>query len=348
MNKFGGRKVWIPGIGAAVAGAYFGRKNVNAKKTGKKSKTSTRTKYNKSKVNSNYNNPGYSKKTKPKRAKKVSQVAKLAKQVKTLNKRSESDLGVLTFRQRTTGRVIANVNSSSYGDLNILTTTYYESVLAQLRYYDPSAPSTLVNADGATGSFMKDFSFTKNYCKLSVRNNYQVPCRITVYNCNVKEDTSISPYTAYTQGLADVGNPTATSTLVYLSDSPQFKDLWKIVATKKCVMQPGEEIVITHSAKPFQYDPSLVDSHSLINQSKYGCFGYVIRIEGILAHDTSADEQGHSAAGVDWSLDRTSIVEYSAGADIEYIYVNDASDSFTNSAVASSKPVADNQAYSVA
>lgn len=328
----------------------LGRRAVNSYKRYQKAKPTV--KRDGASLNSNSNTSGKSKYSSKKRyvrkRKSQTKINKLSKSVKELRRTAEADQGVLTFRSRITGRNVAAVNAASYADLGILSTSFYETVLAQLRYYDPTAPATLVQADGTTGSFMKDFLFSKVYVRLVARNNYQVPCTVVVYSCNVKEDTSIQCLTAMTNGLADVGNPTATSPLVYPTDSPQFSDLWKIVKTSRKVLQPGEEIVVTHSAKSFFYDPSLVDSHAVSFQARYSGFGMMIRCEGVLAHDTTLDEQGTIACGVDYQVTRTCQVKYAAGADIEYLYVTDGSDAFTNGALVSSKPVSDNIGYSIA
>lgn len=275
-------------------------------------------------------------------------IKQIKNDIRELKRKSEVDKGRLTYRQRATGRVLSSVNAQNYSSLSAFSTAFYEGVLAQLRYYDPAAPASLVTADGTTGTYMKDFQFEKSYLKLSLRNNYQSPCIVSVYMCRPKEDTDITPTQAFTQGLTDVGNPTNTSPLVYITDSPQFTDLWRIEKSAKRQLQPGETLDLSVNNKSFSYDPSLVDSHALLFQSRFQCMGIAIRVDGVLGHDTAVDEQGVLAAGVDWVLDRTAIVEYSAGADIEFIYVTDGSDTFTNGGVVSQKPIPDNLGYSVA
>lgn len=274
-------------------------------------------------------------------------VKTLAKAVKKLRIATESDQGVLTYRWRQTYRCLSSVNGQSLTNVPILLNGVLETILAQLRYYNPSTPTTLVTADGASGTFMKDFTFDKIYTSIVCRNNYQVPVKVRVYLCKVKDDTSIEPTTAFSNGLADIGNPSSTSPLVYLTDSPQFTDLWKIHSSEIAQLQPGEEMKMSYTVPTFQYDPSLVDSHNQAYQTRYhGCV-FVVRTEGVLGHDTSADQQGTLAAGVDIQMDRTFVVKYSAGADIEYLVVNDESDTFTNGGVTSQKPIPDNIAYSV-
>lgn len=282
------------------------------------------------------------------RIKGKSKVKNLERVVKNLKMATEADQGVLTYRWRQTYRNLSAVNAHSLLSVPVLLNGVLETVLGQLRYYNPSSPATLVQADGTTGTFMKDFTFDKIYTSIICRNNYQSPAKVRVYMCKVKDDTNIDPVTAFTNGLADIGSPTSTSPLVFITDSPQFNDLWKIHSSEMATLQPGEEMKMTYSVPAFQYDPSLVDSHNQAYQTRYhGCV-FVVRVEGVIGHDTSVDQQGSLQAGVDIQMDRTFTVKYSAGADIEYLVVQDESDTFTNGGVASQKPIPDNVAYSVA
>lgn len=281
--------------------------------------------------------------------KKVKSFPKSVKsQIKELKRLAESDMGTHIQRRRFTGRALSSVNGTGIADYDLSSITLLEEVIAQLRYYNPSAPSTLVTADGATGTYQKEFLFQKVSHKVLLRNNYQTPCKVQLCLIRSKEDTSISCATAFTNGLADVGNPSSSSPLIYLTDSVQFNDLYKIVSSKNVVLNPGQELVVNHSDKPFQYDPSLVDSHALTYQRKYCDLQVWIKVQGIIGHDTVANEQTNIAAGVDIETISTFVVKYSAGADIKYIHIDDEADTaFTNAGVVS-QIVVDNQSYSQA
>lgn len=271
----------------------------------------------------------------------------LKNQVKELKRLAEADTGELIYRDRATDAVLCSVNGTAHSDFVLNSTSHLEGVLAQLRYYNPSVPGTLTTADGATGSFEKEFYFTTCYGNLTCRNNYQVPVDVSIYLVKVKNDTSIIPTTAFTDGLADVGSPTSTSPLVYLTDSPIFNDLWKITNTYKFKLSPGQQKSYSASTPKFMYDPSLTDVHGLVYQRKNKTMAFIVRVEGVIGHDTTADEQGCLAAGVDVMFDRTFKVKYQAGADIKYIHVVNSASTFTNGGVVSNKPVSDNQQYSV-
>lgn len=273
---------------------------------------------------------------------------KIKSQIKELKKIAESDMGTLTYRDRAPARLLAGVNAQAASAISASDTTILESVIAQLRYYDPSAPTALVTADGASGSYQKEFFFKRTYSKITLRNNYQTPCHVKVYCCKPKEDTNITPFVAWTNGLTDMSNGLYSDTNVFPTDSPQFTDLYKTIKSESKLLNPGQEMVCSNSMKEFQYDPSLTDSHNLTYQTRNKNFLWMIVVQGVIAHDTTLDEQGLIACGVDIVVDRVFEVRYSAGADIKYVYVTDSLDTFTNGAVYSSRPVSDNIGYSVA
>lgn len=312
-------------VGAAVAGAINKYKKY-------KSAAQPRKQYRK------YNKPN----VKPKR--------KTVKgQIRELKRLAESNMGTHIQRRRATAAYTSAVAQMSLNSFSLSNLTLLEEVLAQLRYYNPSLPGTLTNADGTSGTFQKEFYFHSVYHRVRFVNNYQVPARVKIYLVRSKKDTSISASTAFTNGLADVGNPSSTSPLIHLTDSVQFTDLYNIIESKSMLLQPGQECVLNHTDKGFQYDPSMADSHALAYQRKYYDMQCVVRIEGLLGHDSAvATEQTNLQAGLDMESLTTFVVKYDAGADIKYIYIDDEADvGFTNGGLVSSKPVSDNIAYSL-
>lgn len=279
-------------------------------------------------------------------------VKSLGKKVKQLTKIAEAEQGVHIHRVRSAFDESCASNGSIFrGNANFEcnSQTQLEAVLAELRYYDPSNPGTLVQASGATGTFYKEFYFKRSYHKMTVTNNYQVPVVITLYSYRVRSDTSITPASAFSAGLTDVGNPSTTSLLVYPSDSKQLSDLWRVEKSKTVYLMPGKRTTIICSNKPFLYDPSLYDSHALSYQKIFKSSCFAIRVEGPVGHDTTADEQGQLAAGVDVCIDHTYEILYDAGAGIRFITVDTTGmNGFTNSGVISSMPVSDNIPYSKA
>lgn len=287
-------------------------------------------------------------KTKKKKIeKKPSRMKKIEKKVRQLSKECSTDTGQFIHRVRSSTRSVVGHKVCATEDLGGITVQNLDDQLQWLSYYDQSAPATPIVVDGRTGTYKKDFLYKSYGSKIILRNNYQVPCEITLYCVEPKVDTSITPATAFTNGLTDVGAPSASSALVYPTDSPQFRDLWNVCRSKKMILSPGQMYSDSMYHKNKQYDPSLFDSHALVYQKPFGCHQWLIRITGCIAHDTTATEIGLAGAGIDVILDKKYEISYAAGIDLTVIRVTDDSSVFTNGAV-QSQVVVDNQDYAQA
>lgn len=277
---------------------------------------------------------------------KKSPNSSLIKSVRTLQKHVNSNLSKLTYRFNDVFRLIASANQTAMVAHVMNDVSVIELCLAQLRFFDPSNPGTLINGSGATGTYSRQFDVKASYT-YKFKNNYQVPVELRVYKYRVKSDTNITPYVAFTNGLADVGNPTSTSPVVYPSDSPQLHDLWSPSGVTTWKLLPGQEKTFNLVSREFKYDPADVDSHNLSYQKKYDAQAIMLRIVGPPAHDkTTATQLGFIGAGIDYSEKATYVIKYNSGGPaIEYIYVSDAADAMTAGAMVS-QPVCDNQEFS--
>lgn len=283
-----------------------------------------------------------------KAAKKEKPFNKLKKQVKTLSKAQKAGMGQLIYRITEGASQISNANTQGNESFSLNTTTEIETVLGQLRYYDPAAPTTLVTADFTTGSYSKDILIKSSYMKIHVRNNYQTPCVVRAYLLSVKTDGSINPESAWTNGMSDISNGTINQLGIYPTDSPQFNDLFKIDKELTLRLRPGAERTVSVSARNVTYNPSIVDSQTDTNQRACRTRWIMFSVMGVIAHDSSAAQYGAIGVGVDFMVHKTYKVEYNAGADIKYIYLSDGLDAFTNGALVSNAPISDNQGYSLA
>lgn len=127
-----------------------------------------------------------------------------------------------------------------------------------------------------------------------------------------------------------------------------FNDLWTIRKHKTRFVDAGKSIKLTYAAPGFTYNPATADTHNLAYQKKFGGFQFMVRIEGITAHDTSDGSITNNRASADGIYERTLRCTYDAGVSLDDVSVNDTSSTaFANGAVVSSKPVSDNISYSV-
>jgi hypothetical protein len=271
-------------------------------------------------------------------------VAKLKKQVAAEERRQ----GKLTFRDNIFSQLACAANASNNATIAGINITAIELAMAQLRYYDPATPGTYVQAAGGTGGQQKEFCFESCYLKAKLRNNGRVPVDVMLYTVKAKQGTSITPASAYTQGLTDVGAPTATNRNVYFTDSPQVKHLWAILKKTSVRLEPGDELVQSHAVKEFFYDPSVADSHASEYNPAYGGVAFFLQIRGVVGHDaTNTTVIGAVGASVDYTVDRTFVIKYEAGVGLEYIYSSDTGGSVTGGMICSMKPAPVNAAYAV-
>lgn len=276
----------------------------------------------------------------------------LRKQVKNLTAKVNADQAHHTYKETTLGEINTGVGRCEYQQEAISSVSNLETYISQLRYYDPSVPATLVTASGASGTYHRDIHIDNLFSKLEIRNNYQVPCKLKVYLVKPKGDTNITPLTYYTNGITDqvtsAGADQQTA-LLYLSDIKTFTEQYSLKCVKDVILDAGATVVCTHSTGSFTYDPSLTDSHTLAYQPKYKSCLWVMRLEGVLAHDTVANQYSTTQCSVDWIMTNVAKISYDAGVGLDDIYLSETRpEAFTNAGVLTSKPIADNISYSQA
>lgn len=276
------------------------------------------------------------------------ELSKLRKQVKDINKKLAYDDSLCRYKACQYDSLTSSVNQTAYQSYNITSDSILDASIANLRYFDPSTPGTLITADVGTTAYQSE-TLIKVFSTITCRNNYQVPLELDIYLCRCRGDTSIAPQTAFTNGMSDQGGPTSTSMLLYPSDSDEFNSLWKIAKHQRYVLEPGRQVSLSCSSKQITYSPSLADSHSFAYLHKNQGMVWLVRIHGVVAHDSSLDQQGLIASGVDVTCKVVCDVRYdSGGPALNDVVISDGFSAFTNGAVVANKPVSDNQAYSQA
>lgn len=278
-------------------------------------------------------------------------VKQLKKQVKQLRQMDDNTSGTMVYRSLGAKAIISAVNHQKIETDGLFGKTLIETALAQCKFYDPSNPATLVTGSQVAGTYARNCLIQSATSKCTFRNNYQVDCDVTCYLCEVKDDTDHTPAAAWTSGVADQAYGTVTTNTDlgnYPSDYDLVKDLWKLKVVYKAQMRPGERAVVSHTSKDIEYSPSTVDEHALEYQREYKAYMFMFVVRGPISHDTIvADQVTYTQGGIDIFTEQSLKIKYNAGIDLSYIYVNDTSASgFTNAAVCSNQPVADNQAFS--
>lgn len=257
---------------------------------------------------------------------------KNSRRISKLTSKMNNNEATIIYRDRTTARAVTDsFNECVYVSRDACSKGLIENAIENLKFFDPADPANLQTVNYSTGTFQKQV-LVKAHSYICIRNNYAVPCMVQLYLCKVKSDTQNSPESAITAGFADVGGLSVRDPLSKATDSLILKDLWILKQKRKSIiLQPGKEVKYYHSEKEFSYDTSLVDTHNQQYVKIFKSFSWLVRVEGVLAHDTALDEQGITQCGVDILVDRNFIVKYDAGVDLHEIQTLDSSDTFTNS-----------------
>lgn len=274
----------------------------------------------------------------------------LSKQIQTLRRQVHADKAFHTYKLAGSGRVLSNPAQCNHQVYTFNNPSEVQGYMANMRYFNPSAPGTLVTANPSTGTYSHDIQVKDIYSKIVCRNNYQVPVDIKIYLASAKDTTNIDPVTAYGNQDQVINAITPSTTpLLHLTEIETVTDSWNVKCMVNKTLEPGQSCSAVHTTGTYQIDPAFFDSETDAYTKKYKVSVWIVRVQGVIAHDTTvATEQTLINAGVD--VDRLIVAkfEYDAGVNLNDIYISDTRDaSFTNGGVVSLKPVADNIGYSI-
>lgn len=277
-----------------------------------------------------------------------SKIKQMDRQITRLKKSEDASLGTMTYRSESKFVVSSAVNVQGLTVKSHSSTAGLEGILANLKYYDPSNPATLITADFTTGSYQKEVLFEKYTSTLKLRNNYKNDCRVRVYIGLPRVDTSTNIDTAWSSGATDQGGVANTVINTYPTDYQIVNKLWKLKMMANKVLKAGQSLTVSHSNKEFRLDPSFLDSHALSYQKSLGNGQWLIVVSGTLGHDSAvADQVGYTASKLDATIRISTKIQYDAGVNIKYNVISNTFDTFTNGAVQSQKPEVVNQAQGI-
>jgi hypothetical protein len=279
-------------------------------------------------------------KKKPRRGKRrrrgtsSASISRLRSRVSNLEEITRRNIGKYVYKQRAAGLVNSAVSKVRHVGVDGWDINDLGNVIDALPVFDEST-GTFDNVDFTSISDKQEVLFQKNFSKIMLKNNYEAPVEVHLYLVVPRLDTSITPVNAYANGLANVGIASAqdSTEMCYLSDSNQFRSLYRILKKKNRTLGPGQTMELSHDFGKFAYDQSLIDNHSLDYQWKFRCHAYMIRVEGALAHNNSGStlEYTRLPSGVDYEIFRKHVVLYEAGMDKETLeIVDDTATSFTD------------------
>lgn len=251
-----------------------------------------------------------------------------------------------TTKERDAGQLLCTGRDTSYHEVSMLNVTICNQIVDATPYYDSSTNAMTTKNLAAASQFSLKMHFAFVQTSMTAKNNYEIPVICQIYVVIPRSDTGILPMTMVHDGLTDLGvTGTPSQVMTYPSDSHIFRENWKIVRYKKAELKPGDSLYCSYRPKPFVFDPSSVDTHTIEFQKHLGAHVFILRIEGTLGHDDAAG-YGRTAGGVDWENNRKVVLKYDGGLEFERMTVLDTSEALsTTTGVASVMPASEQQAF---
>lgn len=259
----------------------------------------------------------------------------LTKKVNELSRQVKSTTSTYIKKSRGFDQLINTTdNYVNVVNHDLCSITQIQAAIDNVKYFDPATPGTLINVNLTTPTFQNQVLIKRSYGRIVCRNNYGVPCKVTIYICSTKKDTSITPIAAINNGLSDMSNATISSPLIYPTDIHDFNDLWKIDKSKSIQLNPGDECSLSHSYPEYRYDVSLADSHGTEYSTYFHGSVMMVRLTGVLCHGATSGASSIKA-GVDYTYERIFEVQYAGGIDTRYLEISDNPETMVGAATVS-------------
>jgi hypothetical protein len=284
------------------------------------------------------------------RPKGKGKIAKLEAKVKCLAKEGDQSNGTMTFRDRSSRTIKCAFNEQAAASSCGTTASQGETILAQLKFFDPVTPGTLITGSGATGTYQRNYLIKSVTQTGILRNNYQTDVVVKVYHCRVKGDTNLTPYDCWNNGRADAAYGNATTMvkpLHYPTDFDVFTKGYSSKVVLNTTLSPGQSAKYSNTERDINVDPAVIDSGESDFVRMYKNSAFLVVVNGTVGHDSAGTSIGSLPGGVDILEYITYIVKYDAGVNIKYIYTTDNVQTISAAAVQSHQPTPDNVAYSV-
>ena len=189
------------------------------------------------------------------------------------------------------------------------------------------------------------------YLKLTLKNNYQIPCEVDMYMVTPKHDTSSNPLADWQTGIDDNPNTTITAPTQigqFPTDFDTFTKLWSIKKVFTKTLSPGQSCMVTNTVKDITIDPAYLDANAEAYQRSLKSYAYMYVVRGVLGHeqDAGTSNVGLTQAGVDWHIKSIYKVNYDAGIRLNDVRIDTQLDATIAPFVTSQKDT-DNQIYSI-
>lgn len=268
---------------------------------------------------------------------KPSEVKRMKASIKRLEKASCCDLSTARYYTNTTPvNNVSAIGETGYTQIDNFAIGEVEDMVSALRFFDPSAPATLVTANTTLGNYNRDISIKGMESTLVLSTELTFPVEVEVYCCHPKAPLMSSPYDSVTSGLTAQGCSVHTSPLVYPQMSDTFRENWRVSKVVKKTLLPGTVLEVTISdKKEFSFNTQSIISGGDHSQPRIHTSWFLIRYVGRLARGPlDIDPVTIYRSKIVSYVKRKAIIQYDAGG----VKLNDlqVTDSFGSTLSASS------------
>lgn len=272
-------------------------------------------------------------------AKTESKTSKMEKRLRAVEKCCASSKALFVKKYSVAGTTSCAVNKSATTQLTSFSLSDVESFLSSVPVFDQQAV-TYSNVD-FTSQTSQTFYHIKGYSKVTYVNNNAGPVRVNLYLLRPKVDSSLTPTNRFSAGVTDQGG--AVDDLnAYIMEYEHVKEGFANLSHKVKVLQPGQSISMSHSSV-ISYDPSEVDNHNLSYTKALGTVFHVLRLEGVIGHDsTTTSIIGTCGGAVDYLHEQRYELSYDGGGDFKKFAYSDNLGA-VSTGIHGSKPIAGNQ-----
>jgi len=241
---------------------------------------------------------------------------KLAKKVNRISQTINNSTYIIKSRVFHSANVSA-VNQINYKISDIWDKTLLTSEFSTVPFFDIASGGTgaIVSEDLNNVSVSKRHYYSI-FAKTLVRNNANMPVKVTVYCLKPKKDHNVTPTSAMVLGYPDVGlSGVVTAPMTWPTMSPDFRHLWKIVGKREMFLLPGGQFSLKKTIGRFSVNFANLVDHPDEYQNNIGTAMWMYRVEGPVVNACpGSGTMGTTLAGVNILEKRQVTLNYDGGA----------------------------------
>lgn len=250
------------------------------------------------------------------------EVSAVKTNIKHIQRVLKENEGIMRFRQNRYGTIKSLTNSKILRWVSASAIDNMKLMLASLMFKDDAG---IYTTRGEDVTLQNQYNIDSLTHKLTVRNNNGVDVRLTIYSCEPREDTELSPEVIWKNNEAVTYNGTGTTVDIgtYPSDSTFVNNIWNMKRVFHGVITPGQSTSVSHTSKDGRFEVPVTGVVGTNYQPSWKPQGFLMMVEGTLGHDPLVPtNSGVLNVGVDYHTNSTARISYDAGGDTNFVIID--------------------------